>query len=227
MKRSKLILGIVIILMLSQLVNGQNRVGIIGGLNSASMELKINAETPDISKKSLIGIGGIVDFKLSEGLYLSLEPMYLKKGADAVSVDQPGVTFILKLSYLEIPVLLKKEFGNKLKPYIAVGPVLGYNLNADVEVELSGIVLKGDMKNIIKPFDFGLAFGGGLSYPVGKSSIFIECKYTIGLSNIEKGGSVEISSGPLSETLTTDPSDKTKNKGLQVMVGVTFPFGGN
>ena len=226
MKRTTLILGLVLILGLSQITYGQNRIGLIGGLNSASMALKIDGETPDITGKKFVGFGAVADFKLRDGIYLSLEPMYIKKGADAVRTDEADVNFIIKLSYLEIPVLLKKEFGNNVRPYIAAGPVIGYNLSADMEIELSGIALKGDMKHIIKTFDLGFAFGGGVSFPLGGSSVFIEGKYTLGLNNIEKQGSFEVSSGPLSQTITTDPTDKTKNKGLQLMAGITLPFGG-
>ena len=77
MKITKLILVVVLILAMSQITFGQNRIGLIGGLNSASMKLYIDGETPDITGKKLIGFGAIADLKLSDGLYLSLSPIFL------------------------------------------------------------------------------------------------------------------------------------------------------
>jgi len=68
-----------------------------------------------------------------------------------------------------------------------------------------------DIKDDIKSIDFGLAFGGGVSLPMGNNTVFVEGRYSLGLSDIND-----------------DSSDDTeiKTKGIQIMAGITFPLGG-
>ncbi len=52
--------------------------------------------------------------------------------------------------------------------------------------------------------DFGLGFGAGLRYPISTVSIFVEGRYTLGLVNMQKGGTFEISAGLIVEKITWD-----------------------
>ncbi|KAA3660814.1 MAG: PorT family protein, partial [Calditrichaeota bacterium] len=115
--------------------------------------------------------------------------------------------------YIEVPVLLKFLFGqNDVKPYAMVGPSIGYLLSSKMEYDL-GIFGSGeeDIKDETKSIDFGVGFGGGVTMPMGKNSIFVEARYAIGFVN-----------------LNDDPEDtetEIKTNGFQVFVGMTFPIG--
>ncbi len=182
--------------------------GVIGGLNLANLSVDPDAGV-DISNRTAFGIGGILSFGVGETLALQLEPMFLQKGAKLKLSDQ-GFTLEaeIKVSYIEVPAMLKFAFGSgDTKPYVMAGPTVGYLLSAKVKDDMEEQDIKDDVKNI----DFGLAFGGGVSLPMGNNTVFVEGRYSLGLSDIND-----------------DSSDDTKikTKGIQIMAGITFPLGG-
>ena len=102
--------------------------------------------------------------------------------------------------------MLKFAFGSgDTKPYVMAGPTFGYLLSAKQD--------ETDIKDDVKSIDFGLTFGGGVSLPMGNNTVFVEGRYTLGLSDINDD------SGP--------DADKIKTKGIQIMAGITFSLGGD
>ena len=220
----KLIYGAAALLMLlfNLPANAQHRIGVIGGLNFADAEVEIARQSANVLDRTLLGLGGVEDLRLSKNFGLQLEPMYLQKGGASTDI-QPGVDFRLKSSYVELPVFFKAEFGNAIRPYLMAGPSVAFLLQADLEAELNGIVFKGDAKDAMENVDFAAAFGAGVSYPLGRSAIFLEGRYFLGFTDNIKGGTFEIAAGPLVEDLTwVEETDKLKNRGFQIMAGVTY-----
>jgi hypothetical protein len=162
--------------------NAQHRIGVVGGLNFADAEVEIAGQPADVSSRTLFGLGGIVDLRLSKNFGLQLEPMYLQKGGASTDI-QPGVEFRLKSSYVELPIFFKAEFGNTVRPYLMAGPSVAILLQADLEAELGDIIFKGDAKNATESVDFAAAFGAGVNYPLGRSAIFLEARYFLGFTN--------------------------------------------
>ncbi len=182
--------------------NAQVNFGVIGGLNLANVSFDPDPDGVDLSNRTGFGIGGVLSFGLGETLALQLEPMFLQKGAKA-TVQGFGETE-LKSSYIEVPAMLKFAFGSSdTKPYVIAGPTIGYLLSAKQD--------ETDIKDDVKSIDFGLTFGGGVSLPMGNNTVFVEGRYSLGLSDIND-----------------DSSDDTKikTKGIQIMAGFTFPLGG-
>jgi len=85
------------------------------------------------------------------------------------------------------------------------------------------------MKDVTQKIDLGFGLGAGINFLLGNITIFVEGRYTHGLNNLQKGGVVEIKldSTPIMEITFDKNENKYKNKGFQVMLGVTFPLGGN
>ncbi|NIV95512.1 outer membrane beta-barrel protein [candidate division KSB1 bacterium] len=204
----------------------QLRVGIVGGMNIADLNVEVQNQPADVSSRTLFGIGGVVVLPLSQTMSLRFEPMYLQKGIGATELAiQPGVEYKSKSSYLELPLFLKAEFGNSIRPYIMAGPSIGILLSSDIEATVSSITFKGDAQDATKNIDVSAAFGAGVSYPVGKSTIFFEGRYFLGLTNTVKGGSIEMRAGAVSQAIDWDKNtDKIENRGLHFMAGVTFPL---
>ncbi len=183
--------------------------GVIGGLNLANLSVDPDAGV-DISNRTAFGIGGILSFGVGETLALQLEPMFLQKGAK-LKLSDLGFTLEaeIKVSYIEVPAMLKFAFGSgDTKPYVMAGPTVGYLLSAKVKDDMEEQDIKDDVKNI----DFGLAFGGGVSLPMGNNTLFVEARYSLGLSDINDD--------------PDDPDTSIKTKGIQIMAGITFPLGG-
>lgn len=226
MKKLTILTLLVLMLLLVSFANAQNRIGIIGGLNVATIDADFDAAETDIASRTLFGVGGVLDIQLGENVFLHLEPMYLQKGALATDLDD-DIEFPITSSFLELPLFVKVEFGNSIKPYVMAGPSIGYLLSSDIEGKFSGFIFTGDLKDVTESIDFGIEFGAGFSYPVGSASLFLEGRYSMGLSNLQKGGSFDLSVGPVSETITWDKDqDAYETRGFQVMAGVTFPLGG-
>ena len=200
--------------------------GIMGGLNFNSADVEIMEEGADVSGNTVFGIGGVIDWRLNQTFSLRLEPMYLQKGIGKTELEiQPGIVWYSDASYLEIPVFIKAEFGNNIKPYFIVGPSFGMLLNTEVTAELNSITFKGDSKNATENFEISIAFGGGINYPLKSFSIFLEGHYTYGLTNNIKGGVFELSAENVTEELEWfKNTDKLFNRGLQIMAGITIPI---
>jgi hypothetical protein len=227
MKHKYYLLIILFSVCFAQFPSTKLQTGLITGLNFASADVEIMEEGADISSNTVFGIGFILDYRLNHTFSLRLEPMYLEKGIGKSELDiQPGVEWELKSSYLELPVFIKGEFGNNVRPYIMAGPSFGLLLSSELQAEVSGIIFEGDPKDATEDIDISAVFGCGIDYQMDKFSIFLEGRYSYGLTNTIKGGVVEISSGHINEEIEWDKeTDMVKNRGFQIMVGVTFPLG--
>jgi hypothetical protein len=222
MKRLTFLIAAPLVLFFGMSASAQHRIGVIGGLNIANVEAEFDDATMDVSNKTVFGIGGVVDLRLNENFSLCMQPLYQQKGALVTQLTD-NLDFPFKAAFLELPVFLKAEFGNTVRPYLMAGPTIGYLLSADTEVEYSGLTFKGDLKEVTEKIDFGLGFGAGLRYPISTVSIFVEGRYILGLLNMQKGGTIEMSAGPIVEEITWDKDvDAYKNRGIQIMAGVAF-----
>ena len=206
--------------------SAEHRLGLVGGVNFA--DLDTNGD-PNATALARPAIGAVADIGLGEHLALRLEPTYLRKGGElepgANPLSNPGGKLLS--SFLELPVLLKLSVGEGLAPYLLVGPTIGLRLGADLEMDVAGLTFSADMKDVTEAVELSVAFGAGVSFPVGPSSVFLECRYSVGLSNRIKGGRVT-AEGPIPVYLDFDKAENEyKNKGLQILAGVTFQLGGS
>lgn len=195
-----------------------SKIGVIGGINLAN----ISVDDDSTTTKNLmgLGIGGVLDLALSNNVSLCFEPMYLQKGAEQDIQEEIGTINVkMKLNYIEIPVFLKILLGSgDMKPYIMAGPTIGFLMSANMEVSMLGVSVEGDIKDFIESMDYGVGFGGGISFAMGNNTFFIEGRYTMGLTDIFKGGTFE-------EDMEI-PNEEVKTKGIQIMGGFSMPLGG-
>lgn len=200
-------------LVVSMPAGAEVRVGALAGVNIA--ELQFNMEDPDVSlhSQSLLAVGAVVEIGLSRHLSLQLEPMYLQKGGKVDIRDFFGedASASLRLSYVELPVLLKlSKPSGRARPYVIVGPSVGYRTGIRSRDEVTGEEQDStDADEMLEKWDFGVAAGGGLAVPVGRASVFVEGRYTWGLVNLNK----------------EDEEFTMNNRGIQVLAGFTFPIG--
>lgn len=209
---------------------GKFSIGIVGGLNSANMYFPNSQGPEDQRTTSLPGFaaGIVLDIRLGKNLSTRIEPMYLQKGCTIEEGNDPAnqPAGEIKVSVIEFPVLIQYTFGNRVKPYLTGGISFAYNLAADMEFELTGLKFTGDLKSITETFDFGLTFGGGLQYPIGKAILFLEGRYTHGLINQRKSGTITVSSNGFQFDMESDRNDdRYTNRGFQLLAGISFPIG--
>lgn len=186
-------------------LQAQWEIGGLIGFNISGISVPTGTSSENYSSKFGFGIGAVVDRPLNDQFILHLEPMFLQKGA---TIKTSSYTLKFKVNYIELPIMIKYAFqiNSSLVPYAMAGPSIGLLTSAKYEDE-SGDTQ--DEKDNTNSFDFGLGLGGGVSYPYGNMTFFAETRYVLGLANINA---------------EADES-KVKNRGLLVILGVTFPVG--
>jgi hypothetical protein len=107
------------------------RAGILGGLDVANLHQTASSFLIfDYRSTTRLALGGVVDFGWGGRLGLRLEPMYVAKGSHYLDPGCPclrpqGYVPLqndLRLSYLEMPVLLLVSLGRgRLQPYLLAG----------------------------------------------------------------------------------------------------------
>jgi Outer membrane protein beta-barrel domain len=184
--------------------------GIKGGLNVADLsDLKTVDTWEEFENESKTGFvgGGYVKFPLGP-MRLQVEGLYSLKGAKGTTgggsfSSEPWET---KLTYLEIPVLLKYEFPTPaLKPFIYGGASVAFLMKAEMRNERINSDWV-DLEEEVSSTDYGLVAGVGIEL----LGITIEGRYTHGLA--------DVASGKDRNTVL----EEAKNKTWSAMAGIDF-----
>jgi hypothetical protein len=106
------------------------------GVNFANASIN-EANLLEGGKSSLIGLtGGLgFNFSLTDDNFLSIQPeiLYSQKGFSSSSSGLVNYEGDYRLNYLEVPLLVKINFGGeKVKLYVNAGPSIGYLMSGRV-----------------------------------------------------------------------------------------------
>ncbi len=155
-----------------------------------------------------LAVGGFLTFAMGPNFALQPELLYVQKGAKYEEGDE-SATF--KFGYLDIPVLLKVRFptSGSVRPSLFAGPVGSIKLSADGEATEGDMSLSMDISDMVKGFDFGMAFGGGLDFAMGQNTLAFDARYTLGLTDWPD--SVDFGDG-----------GSAKNQGWLITLGIGF-----
>jgi len=185
-------------------LSAQLKVGGFVNLNIAGISVKPDISTEDYGSYLGLGLGGIVNYTLMDGLELQAEPMILQKGG---TIQEFGDKVILKITYFEIPVFVRYiiPVNAPILPYVMAGPNLGFRASAKAVYPGEGSSNENDQFSAL---DLGLGLGAGTEYLLGNLILFGQLKYVFGLNDInaESGES------------------KVRNRGLQIQMGVKVPL---
>jgi len=185
--------------------------GVKVGLNMSTLSSNF-----DIDFKSKLGFiaGGFLTFGLPGGLAFQPELLYSNKGAKYEErFDGDVAKLWIILNYLEMPLLVKYGFpmsgGSQLTPSIYGGPYGAYRLSGKSKIEFDGQTQTEDINSDeMKTIDYGLVFGAGLDFPMGRGKITFDLRYSLGLANLAKNQVGE--------------DEVTKNRSFQAMIGYGF-----
>jgi hypothetical protein len=200
--------------------------GITGGLNITRIHSNVpnvveSGELRRFSARQRLAIGGVLGLSLGDHLCLQLEPMYLEKGG----VLEGEFELFIKYSTLEIPLLLKLSFGDKWQPHFFLGPSCSIVLDSEWVFTLGDRRIGVDSGNVTRRFDLGIVLGAGIGFPLWKGTVFLNCRYNLGLLNTIKAGTIELETFTFSTTIEIFENDEIKSEGFQIMVGYTLPLG--
>jgi len=137
--------------------------------------------------------GGYVNINIRPGFSIQPELLIVQKGSKyteyimATNIDHKEV---IRLTYLEIPILAKYSFvtGPKAKVSVFGGPAFAFDCLA-TRYEWWKNCNTGEEKAYtydynVRVLDIGLAFGGGVDLSLGKFVLTFDIRYTLGLSGL-------------------------------------------
>jgi len=165
----------------------QMKLGLKVGGNIANLSGD-DVENPD--SKFGFAFGGFFEYQFSPLIVVQPEIYYTMKGATDKESDGAGGTVDLTYTfdYIEIPVLVKVLIpiqGSNIKPEIFAGPFLGINTTAKGKAEFSnGQTIEQDFEDT-KSTEFGVQFGGGIGFNVGKNEVGFDIRYILGLTTVD------------------------------------------
>lgn len=182
--------------------------GVRGGLNLADSNTDVeavNMETGGTFNRKLLsrfGVGGLVEYKISDKFLLQLNILYNQKGEKFIGTIVENFVGLIDIEltntydYLSVPVFLKMKFFNsEAKPFLILGPEFSYLLSAHQKfdadimvVDLDTTLIDADIKDDVQTFEWALNFGLGLEFPISSHHGFIEGRYGLGLTPFNKEG---------------------------------------
>ncbi len=155
------------------------------------------------------GGGGFITYHFAPQFAIQPEVLYMMKGAKDAAGNK------LKLSYIEVPLLLKftPQTEGNLKPAIFAGPAIALMMGAKAE--------DFDVKDMYKSMDLGVAVGAGFGYKMETMTITFDARYTLGMmKTIDYEEYNKLYEPDPGEEATEDPD--LKNSNISVMVGLSF-----
>ena len=194
---------------------GQFRLGAMVGLNRSDLS---GDAPPRATYKGRTGFaaGLVGELRLTEDVWLSLQPMYLQRGTN-ISVAPPrgGVerdTLDLRLDYVTLPVLLKVVALHG-KTYVSGGVDVGVLTKAT----LSDANEEADAKELFNDIDVSADFAFGLMLPIGSPLLTFEIRYAQSILNVAK---------PEESSEEGTLPARFRSTGFQFYSGILIPFGG-
>ena len=165
----------------------------LGGLSLGSIVFEPDRPPVRRSLATRGGLGGFVEFDLSQTLALQARGMYVQKGVSLSGDLGDGVRGgYIDAEYFTVPMLLMyRPDVPRIRPYVMVGPELGFNTGVSAAVTDAVFLTPGeeisveDFDDDIESTDIALDFGAGLEIPSRHVAILIEAMYSWGLKNID------------------------------------------
>lgn len=219
------VLLMLFILLLTPGIHAQHQVGIIGGANIAKLNTVIENVNRDVESITGFCIGAVYSYNFTQNFAIQFEPMYILNGGKILqNAHDPNID--VKVSSINLPLLLKVSLGEKINPYIIGGTSVGIILSSESVSNANTVSLEGDLESVTNTFSFSLTFGAGINIPLWVGNLFIEGRYDLGLTNQIKDGTVEWKYGNVTYDTTELNTNETKFnfRNIQVMIGYSIPI---
>jgi len=172
--------------------------GIKAGMNLANLH---GDEVEDSKMKMGFCGGGFVSFILGKVVVIQPELLYSQKGAkwEEEFMDET-YKMTYKFNYVEIPLFIKMiaPVQGTVKPNLFLGPYFGIMIaDARVEAEIDGTTMEDDLEGV-KDTDFGVVFGAGVDFGLGKGKVVFDVRYSLGLTTLDDEGEADVKNNVLS-----------------------------
>ena len=179
-----------------------------GALLGVSLAKATGADAEQSKVATGVAVGGFLTLGFTKGIALEPQLLLVDKG---IKGESDGSTATVKVSYLQMPLLLKLRFpigatGDR-SVFAFAGPGIALKVGCRISLKSGGVDLNtgcDDSENQINSIDTGIM--GGVGFDLGRATF--SARYDRSLSRID-------SSSP--------PSD-IKNSAILLLAGVKFRF---
>ncbi len=181
--------------------------GLKGGMNISNLSSSGDG-SPIMKSKINYNLGGFIEIKIGEKLFLQPELIFSKQGAD---FDYPifinGINYDTKntfnLYYLNFSTNIKYQASNNFS--FEIGPQVSLLTSSNLVVSVLNKSNTQDVEKLFKDNDFGINIGANYNF---NKNLFANVRYCVGLSNIA----------------VTEEGDNTvlKNNVISINLGVKF-----
>jgi hypothetical protein len=172
-------------------VIGQSSVGIRAGVMSSKQNVQDGNITEDYKSKLGADIAFVADFPIGI-MSISPEFHWLQKGGKVEDLNGTLGEVSRTFNYLEIPLLLKLNFGKGAGFFLMAGPSVGYLLDG-TDKDMDGHTNDIDL-DFYKRTEWGAHVGGGIAL----GPIRIDLRYIFGLTDIfDDSSDIEITNTSL------------------------------
>lgn len=191
----KSLVTISICILFSTMLNAQAKFGFRAGVNISNQEFKQGDLHIKPKSKFGLDLAFITDFPLGPIVSFAPELHWLQKGFEVedflADVNGQSIEFDLTstLNYLELPLLVKFNFGETAKFFVMAGPSIGYLISDNTkdgdgnELEFKDILkLAGSTDEDINRLELGAHLGAG----IGLGPVVVDIRYILGISNLAR-----------------------------------------
>lgn len=196
---------------------GEFRLGVqgAGGFNQLSGDLP---EYGSWQSQIVFGGGICAEFNFTPNMALSFQPSLAPRDARQVLTDELGqvlLTVDYDLNYLSLPLVVRVT-GEPLgvRGFVTAG----LDLSVLLDAKASRGTQSEDISDQLDPTNFGALLGAGVMVPVSRHYFTFEARYVQGIDDLVARESSDMDSD------LAGPS--VKYRGLHLMVGFLFTFGG-
>ncbi len=193
----------------STIVNAQSTssgpvVGIWAGMTSSTFR---GSDAPGPTNLAGFSAGLFTQWRLSQHFALQPELEYTQKGSDEVDVTESGTPFTMhiRLSYIEVPVLLRAE-GRPMgafTPFAVIGPEVAFKAGCGIVVNgLQGSYTCANLP-AQESVDYGGIVGAGVAARIAGRMYGLSVRYDAGMAD-------------------TFSQNNAKNRALTVLLGTVF-----
>ncbi len=192
--------------------------GVKGGLNLAT-QTDPKVIPAEYRMRGDFIVGAYASIRLSGQISVQPEFYYSREGVNTSDrYYGEEIHNRWEVTYLKMPILVRYRIGSgeKIRPFLLIGPYLAYRLSARRRQTGFGTTEEKDITGEIWPGDYGLILTGLAEVKAGPGRVVIDLRLTWGLANtIFKGGYNSWVSPP------PDPA-ASRNRVVSLMVGYGF-----
>jgi len=170
------------------------RFGFTLGANSATVG---GSDAQDAGRRTGLLAGALAVLPFSPTVAFQPELAFTSKGASVNDPGDPSFSGALKMTYLQIPALLRFELAAATtgpKPFIYAGPALAFKTSCNFEIKGSGISASANCDDAdvkANSTDFSVIGGIGVAFRAGGRTVGIAARYDYSLTKISDQGNVK------------------------------------